>query len=55
MFTSELGKNCDLSDFDSGMIVGGRQDREFLKLMVSWDFNTQQSLEFFVFFLLRMV
>ena len=47
---SEWGKKCDLSDFDHGMIVGARQGGLSIseKLLISWDFHTEQPLEFAV-------
>ena len=41
-----MGKKCDLSDFDHGMIIGARQGGLSQKLLISWDFHAQQSLEF---------
>ena len=36
-----IGKKCDLSDFDHGMIVGARQGG-----LISWYFHAQHSAEF---------
>lgn len=41
--TLEWGQKYDLSDF--GLIVGARQF-QYLKLLISWDFQAQQSLQF---------
>ena len=50
MFTStvKMRRKCDLSDFDRGMIVGARQGGLSIseKLLISWDFHTQQSVDF---------
>ena len=43
-----MGKKCDLSDFDHGMIVGTRQSglsTVFQKQLIPGEFHTQQSLE----------
>ena len=43
-----MGKKCDLSDFDRGMNVGARKGGLSISetLLISWDFQTQQSLVF---------
>ncbi len=41
------GKKGDLSDFERGMVVGGRRlVWVFHKLLIYWDFHTQPSLGF---------
>ena len=45
---TEMGKKCDLSDFDCGMIIGARQGGLSISETVDllWFSGTHQSLEF---------
>ena len=43
-----MGKKCDLTDFDHGMIISARQGGLSISetAVISWNFHAQQSLEF---------